>query len=425
MLSSDFRTNPLTAEPIEGQHWGQALLHSGSCPQMPLSDVQIRSLKPIARMKRHSDAKGLYLEVSPQGGKWWRLKYRFEGREKRISLGTYPEVSLRDARSKCEDARRLLAAGVDPSVERKAKRVARASAAKNTFEMTSREWIASRSKNWVPAHAERVTRLFERDLFPRLGKRPIAEITAPELLAVVRTIEERVRETAGRALGSCGQVFRFGMATGRCVADPTLALRGALPTIQSKHFAATTEPKRLGGILRAMDGYAGTPSVCAALRLGPLVFVRPGELRREEWAHISLELGEWHFTSSKTKQEHLVPLSTQAVAILLDLFPVTGEGRYVFPSARDSRRPMSDNAVLAAMRRMGVEKDEMCGHGFRAVARTVLDETLGYRPDFIEHQLAHAVRDPNGRAYNRTKHLAERRKMMQGWADYLDVIKAA
>jgi integrase len=279
-------------------------------------------------------------------------------------------------------------------------------------------------KSWVKGHGEPTLTRFERDIFPWIGARPIADLTAPELLTTVRRIEKRgALETAHRALGNCGQVFRYPIATGRAKRDPTVDLRGALPPVRPTHFAAITEPKRVGALMRAIEGYEGSLTVRCALRLAPLVFVRPGELRHAEWTAMDLEGGEWRYTVTKTNTPHVVPLSSQAVAVLRELKPLTGRGRYVFSSARSSQRPMSDNAILAAMRRMGIAKDEMSGHGFRAMARTILDEVLGFRPDFIEHQLAHAVRDPNGRAYNRTAHLAERRKMMQAWADYLDKLK--
>lgn len=245
---------------------------------------------------------------------------------------------------------------------------------------------------------------------------------------MIRRIEQRgALETAHRALGNCGQVFRYAVATGRAERDPTGDLKGALPPVKGTHFAAVTDSKKVGEVLQAIDAYEGTLIVRCALRLAPLVFVRPGELRHAEWADIDLDAAEWPYTVSKTNTQHIVPLSRQAVEILQELNPLTGQGQYVFPSARNPKgdRPMSDNAILAAMRRMGISKEEMSGHGFRAMARTILDEVLGFRPDFIEHQLAHAVRDPNGRAYNRTAHLPERRKMMQAWADYLDKLKAA
>nr|WP_245535905.1 site-specific integrase [Thiorhodococcus drewsii] len=270
----------------------------------------------------------------------------------------------------------------------------------------------------------RIIRRLERDIFPQIGARPITAVTAPELLATVRRIEDRgALETAHRALQNCGQIFRYAVATGRAERDPSADLRGALPPVRGTNFAAVTDPPRVAEILRMLDGYTGTPTVRAALRLAPLVFVRPGELRKAEWKDIDLDAAEWRYTVTKTDTQHIVPLSTQAVAILRELEPITGRWRYVFPSARGADRPMSDNAILAAMRRLGIPKDEMSGHGFRAMARTILDEVLGFRPDFIEHQLAHAVKDPNGRAYNRTAHLQVRKVMMQAWSDYLDELK--
>ncbi len=274
------------------------------------------------------------------------------------------------------------------------------------------------------SHSKRVMRAFERDLWPWLGGRPVGEIDAEELLRALRRIEERgAVETAHRARQTCGQVFRYAIATSRAKRDVSADLRGALPPPKQEHFAATLERERLGEILAAMWHYHGSPQVIAALKLAPMVFVRPGELRKALWSGFDLEAAEWRYYVKKTKTDHVVPLPQQAVAILRELHRVTGRGSYVFPGGRSAERPMSDNAVLAAMRRLGIEKEEMTGHGFRAVARTLLEETLGYRYDFIEHQLAHAVRDPNGRAYNRTAHLGERRKMMQGWADYLEDLR--
>ena len=392
---------------------------------MTLTDTKIRNAKPGKKPQRLFDERGLYLEVSPAGGKWWRLKYRIAGKEKRVSLGVYPDVSLRDARDRRDESRRLLADGIDPSDSRKATKAASIDRAANSFELVTREWFAKFSSEWAPNHRDRVIRLFERDIFPVIGGLPVSEVAAPQLLTVLRRIEARgAVDTAHRARGNCSQVLRYAVATGRCGRDPSSDLRGALPPVKGEHFAATTDPPKLAGILRAMDGYEGTLTVRCALRLAPLVFVRPGELRMAEWTDIDLDAAEWRYTVTKTNVPHIVPLCRQAVKILRELHPLTGQGRFVFPGARTSKRPMSDNAVLAAMRRLDIGKEEMTGHGFRAVARTILDEVLGFRPDFIEHQLAHAVRDPNGRAYNRTAHLPERKKMIQKWADYLDKLKA-
>jgi integrase len=393
---------------------------------MPLTDTAIKNAKPAAKPFRLFDRDGLYLEVTPGGGKWWRFKYRYAGKEKRLSLGVYPEVELKKARQRTGEARQLLSDGVDPSANRKAAKATLEQRAANSFEVVAREWIGKQLPNWAKSHGSRVAARFEQDVFPWIGARPMAEVTAPELLTTMRRIESRgALETAHRALNSCGQVFRYAIATGRARHDPSGDLRGALPPVKGGHFAAVTDPKRAGELLRMIDAYEGTLTVRCALRLAPLVFVRPGELRAAEWKDIDLDAAEWRYTVTKTNTPHIVPLSTQAVTILRELQPLTGRGRYVFSSARTSQRPMSDNAILASMRRMGIAKEEMSGHGFRAMARTILDEVLGFRPDFIEHQLAHAVRDPNGRAYSRTAHLEERRKMMQAWANYLDGLRVA
>lgn len=393
---------------------------------MPLTNTEIRNAKPADKARKLFDGGGLYLEVAPSGGKWWRLKYRYGGKEKRLSLGVYPDISLKDARNRRDEARKLLANDIDPSENRKASKAAKVERSANSFEVVAREWYAKHAPNWSSDHGDRIIRRLERDIFPWLGGKAIADITAPQLLNVIQRIEQRgALETAHRALGNCGQVFRYAVATGRAERDPAGDLRGALPPVKGTHFASVTEPKQVAEVLRTLDGYQGTLPVRCALRLAPLVFVRPGELRHAQWEDIDLENAEWRYLVTKTDTQHIVPLSRQAVEILQELEPVTSHGRYVFPSARNPRgdRPMSDNAILAAMRRMGISKDEMSGHGFRAMARTILDEVIGFRPDYIEHQLAHAVRDPNGRAYNRTAHLPERKKMMQDWADYLDKLK--
>jgi integrase len=393
---------------------------------MPLTDTAIRTAKPTAKPQRLFDGGGLYLEVSPAGGKLWRLKYRHGGKEKRLALGAYPDTGLRDARDKRDAARKLLAAGVDPGEQRKAAKAAGEERAANSFEVVAREWHAKQSATWVELHASRIMLRLENDVFPWLGKRPIADVTAKELLTMVNRIVDRgAVESAHRVLQNCGQVLRYAIATGRAERNPAADLRGALPPVKQTHLAAIIEPNAIGGLLRAMDAYNGSLVTKCALRLAPLVFVRPGELRQAEWAEFDLDGAQWNIPAEKMKmrEPHLVPLTPQAVAILRELYPLTGRGRYVFPSARSPQRPMSNNAVLSALRRMGYGIGEMSGHGFRAMARTVLDEVLHFRPDYIEHQLAHAVKDPNGRAYNRTAHLAERRKMMAAWSDYLDTLK--
>jgi integrase len=400
---------------------------------MPLTALKVSKVQPDAeKTLRLFDGRGLYLEIAPSGGKWWRLKYRVGGKEKRISLGVYSAagsktvaVGLEAARKAAEDARQLVRDGIDPSQNRKAEKLRAAHQTGNTFEVVAREWQVKQTAAWVPAHAARILRLFERDIFPYIGNRPIAEIEAPELLMVLRRIEGRdVAFTAHRARQYSGMVFRYGIATGRCQRDPASDLRGALAPVQESNFPAVTEPKEFAAILRAVDAYDGTLTVRCALRLAPLVAVRPGELRKAEWKDIDLDNAEWRYIASKTHPNHIVPLSKQAVRILRELHPLTGTGKYVFPGARSAKRPMSDNAVLAAMRRMEIPADVMTGHGFRASFRTIADEVLKFRVDWIEHQLAHMVKDANGRAYNRTSFLPERKRMMQRWADYLDSLKA-
>jgi integrase len=399
---------------------------------MPLTALKISKVKPHPKkMMRLFDGRGLYLEIAPSGGKWWRFKYRIAGKEKRLSLGVYTsarsktvEIGLEAARNAAENARQKVRDGIDPSQSRKAEKLRSAHQTGNTFEAVAREWQEKQSVVWVPAHAARVSRLFERDIFPHIGSRQIAEIEAPELLMLLRRIEGRdAAFTAHRARQYSGMVFRFGIATGRCKRDPASDLRGALAPLQETNFPAVTEPKEFAAILRSLEAYDGSLTVRCALRLAPLLVVRPGELRKAEWKDIDLDKAEWRFVASKTHPNHIVPLCKQAVAILRELQPLTGTERFVFPGARTAKRPMSDNAVLAAMRRMEIPADVMTGHGFRAAFRTIADEVLKIRVDWIEHQLAHMVKDTNGRAYNRTSFLPERRRMMQRWADFLDTLK--
>lgn len=398
---------------------------------MALSDAAIKNAKPGTKPIKLADEKGLYLLISPAGGKWWRFKFRFDGKEKLLSLGTYPEVSLKDARQRRDDDRKLLANGIDPSANRKAVKASIADRNANNFEVIAREWFAKKSPGWAASHSDKIIRRLEKDAFPWIGGRPITEITTPELLKCLRRIEERgAVESAHRVKNYCSQIFRYAIVTGRAERNPSSDLKGALITPTKQNRAAITDPKLAAELLRAINDYHGTFVVKCALRLAPLIFVRPGELREAEWTEIDLEKEEWNIPAERMKgwirkgitTPYLIPLSSQAVEILSELHPLTGNGMYVFPGARSSKRPMSDNAVLAALRIMGFAKDVMSGHGFRAMARTILDEVLHVRIDYIEHQLAHVVRDPNGRAYNRTTHLLERKKMMQLWADYLDEI---
>ncbi len=394
---------------------------------VPLSDHKIRKAKPQQKPFPLFDGGGLFVLVTPTGGKLWRFKYRFGGKNKLLSFGSYPEISVASARRKREEARSQIAEGIDPGQVRKAQKAAGVAAAESAFEVVAREWHEKFYDRWTPGHAATLMKRLEREVFPWIGARPIGEIKAPELLSVIRRVESRgTLDTAHRIKILAGQVIRYAVATGRAERDPSGDLKGALPPKRQKHRAAVTEPKEAAGLLRAIDGYTGSFIVKCALQLGALFFVRPGELRRAEWSEIDLEEGIWAIPAAKMKmrQPHIVPISRQASEILNSLKPMTGSGRYVFPSHRSTLRPMSNNAILAALRRMGFTKDEMTGHGFRAMARTILDEVLHVRPDYIEHQLAHTVRDPNGRAYNRTAHLEERKKMMQQWGDYLDGLKA-
>lgn len=392
---------------------------------MALTDTALRNAKPGPTLTRIADEKGLCLEIAPNGGKRWRFRYRFNGKANMLSLGVYPDVSLKAARYRRDEARRLLTQGIDPAQVRKDQKAETIEDA-NTFERVAREWFAKFQPSWSDSHGERIMRRFERDVFPWIGNRPIREILAPELLTVARRIEERGRiETAHRALQNCGQVFRYGVATGRADRDPTGDLRGAIPPSKVKHHPSITDPKEIAQLLRAIDGYQGSLVTSCALRLAPLVFVRPGELRQAEWTEIDLDAAEWRIPAGKMKmgEQHIVPLSKQAVTILQEIFPLTGHGRYVFPSERTEARPMSENTVNAALRRMGYEKGEMTGHGFRSMASTLLNEQ-GWHRDAIERQLAHAERNSIRAAYNYAEHLPERRKMMQRWADYLDGLKA-
>ncbi|MBN9696509.1 MAG: integrase arm-type DNA-binding domain-containing protein [Zoogloea sp.] len=399
---------------------------------MALTDTAIKAAKPADKPVKMSDGDGLYLLIHPSGGKWWRFDYRFDGKRKTLSMGVYPEVSLRDARDRRDDARRKIANQIDPGEHRKANKNARADAVANSFETVAREWFTKMLSTWTPDHADKIIKRLERDVFPWMGDKPIADLSAPAVLTTIRRIEARGRlETAHRALQNCGQVFRYAVATGRAERDPTGDLRGALPPTREKHMAAITDPVEVGALLRAIDAFRGTLIVQSALKLSALVFVRPGELRQAEWAEIDLDKGEWNIPASRMKgwarkgitTPHLVPLAPQAVAILRDLQPLTGRGMHVF-AGRDPKKPMSNAAVNAALRRMGYDtKTEMTGHGFRAMARTILHEELGVDREAIEHQLAHAVPDALGTAYNRTKFIKERRAMMQRWADYLDKLK--
>ncbi|MDE2599371.1 MAG: integrase arm-type DNA-binding domain-containing protein [Rhodocyclaceae bacterium] len=392
---------------------------------MALAETTVRTAKATDKPYKLTDERGLYLLVN-QTGKYWRINYRFAGKQKTLALGVYPDTTLKQARAKRDEARSLLSDGIDPGEQKQKKKAERRLLAENSLSAVAEEWLGVVRSKLAANTLKNTKARLENNVLPWLGKRPIAEITAPDILAVLRKIASRgAIHTAHKAKHDLGQVFRYAIATGRAERDPTGDLRGALPAEKTTHFAAITDPKEVSALLRAIDAFKGSYQVQAALRLSPMLFVRPGELRTAEWAHIDLDKAEWRYTVSKTNTEHLVPLSTQAVAALEHLKALTGDGRYVFPGARTASRPMSDAAVNAALRRMGYDtKTEITGHGFRAMARTILHEELHQKPEVIEHQLAHRVTDNLGTAYNRTKFLKERKQMMQLWADYLDKLKA-
>lgn len=393
---------------------------------MALTDIEIKGAKPRAKAYKIFDGGGLYIEISPNGGKWWRYKYRFNGIEKRISLGTYPDISLKEARARHLVERNMLASGFDPSERRKAKKVESTNDARNSFEAVAREWWLSHMANKAESHKNKVLRRFELYLFPWLGNKAISTITPPELLTCLKRIQNLNKlETAHRALQTTGQVFRYAVQTGRANRDICSDLKGALPPTKVKHMAAFTEPDDAAELLNAIDGFNGTLTVKCALKLAPLVFTRPSELRRAKWSDVDFENEEWRYFVSKTKIEHIVPLSKQAIEILKEIHPVSGHGEYVFMGGHSPLKPMSESAINAALKRMGYNTQlDITGHGFRAMARTIIHEILEIDPHVIEHQLAHKVPDNLGNAYNRTKFLKQRKIMMQTWADYLDKIKA-
>jgi integrase len=393
---------------------------------MPLTDTAVRNAKGKDKPYKLSDERGLFLLVNPNGSRWWRLKYRVLGKEKLVSLGVYPDVSLKDARARRDDSRTLLANGVDPSVNRQVQKAATLERAENSFETVAREWFAKNSPQWKAGHSSKIIVRLEKNLFPYIGGQPIATLTAPELLAALRRIEARgAIETAHRAQQNCGQIFRYAIATGRAERDIAADLRGALQPVVSKHHASIIDPKAIGTLLRQIEGYDGSAETKCALKLAPLVFLRPGELRHAEWSEIDLDNAEWRIPAEKMKMNavHIVPLSKQAVAALQEIHPTTKHQRYIFRSVRTSDRPMSENTVNAALRRLGYTTDQMTGHGFRSMASTLLNEN-GWNRDAIERQLAHGERNSVRAAYNYAEFLPERRKMMQWWADYLDKLAA-
>jgi integrase len=388
---------------------------------MSLTNLQIQKAKPKEKQHKLSDGRGMYLIVSPRGGKYWRLDYRFNGKRQTLSLGTFPSTSLKDARRKCEDTKSLIEDGIDPSHQRKIK----LAGDKDSFEAVAKEWYGKYRSQWTENHAATTLRRIEANLLPWLGSRPIAVVEPPEILQALRRIEKRGSlETAHRVQQIVSRIFRYGVATGRCTRDPTIDLKGALPPTHSIHFPTITKPSEIGALLRAIDGYQGSPTTQLALQMAPLVFVRPGELRHCEWTEIRTDEATWQIPAAKMKmrRDHIVPLSLQTLRILEELKLLAGTGTYVFPSTRSVTRPMSENTVNGALRRLGYTNDEFTGHSFRSMASTILNENSWNR-DAIERQLAHVEGNSIRAAYNYAEHLEERRRMMQWWADYLDGLK--
>lgn len=392
---------------------------------MSLTALTVKQAKPKDKRYILKDDNGLYLEVSPTGGRWWRLRYWLNGKENRISLGTYPIVSLAEAREKCLEAKRMIASGEDPSQNRKQEKITKQVEESSTFKAVALAWLNTKKDAWSPGHADTVIQRLEQNIFPQLGDTDIKTITAPQMLEVLRQIEKRgALEVARRARGICSQVFRFAIACGLGEQDPAAPLTGALKPPPKKHYASIVDPGQVGQLLRDIDKYQGSQIVYCAFRLSPLLFVRPGELRQAEWSEFDLEAAEWRIPKEKMKMRkpHIVPLSRQALELFKVLKPLTGHGKYVFPAMTTSTRPMSENTINMALRRIGYDKEQMTAHGFRSMASTLLNE-LGYHPDAIERQLAHSEKNNVRAAYNYAEYLPDRRKMMQEWADYLDDLK--
>ena len=392
---------------------------------MALTTVTIEKVKPGEKARKLFDGGGLYIEIAPTGGKLWRYQYRFDGKQKLLALGKYPDVSLHDARERHQEARKQLAKGIDPMAAKKAQKAAGKERAANSFEVIAREWFDRWKADKVSGTVAWSFSMLEKFILPYIGKRPIAEISAPEVLLVLRRIEERgAINTAHRVKIIASQVFRYAIATGRAERDPVPDLRGALqPRPQAKHFSAFTDPAKVGELLRAIDAYHGGVVVRAALRLAPMVFARPGELRNAKWADIDLDAAEWRYTSTKKRKDMIVPLARQAVEILRDLHILTGAGNFVFPGLRKDRA-ISVGTLNRAMQSMGYNtQEEITTHGFRAMARTLLREKLRFDSEIIEFQLSHTTKNPLGMAYDRAQFIDDRRRMMQAWSDYLDDLK--
>lgn len=394
---------------------------------MALTDTFVKQTKHTGKPSgdKHTDGAGMYLLIKSMG-KYWRMDYTHGIKRKTLALGVYPAVSLADARAARDKARKLLAKGIDPGAAKQAEKQAKATAASNTFEAVAAQWLQATSAKRAANTQDKVTNWLRKDIYPHIGAMPISTIGPRDVLAVARRMEARqVFDSAKRLVQICGQVFRYAVSEGTAERDITTDLRGALQQAEKKNYAAITDPKKAGELMRSIFAYTGHPCTVVALKLTPLVFVRPGELRTAEWAEIDLDAAEWRIPGGKMKMknDHIVPLSTQSMEILRSVHPLTGHGQFVFPSLRTGERPMSENTINAALRGMGYAKEVHSAHGFRAMARTIMDEVLNQRVDLIEHQLAHAVKDANGRAYNRTAHLPARRVMMQAWADYLDKLR--
>ena len=392
---------------------------------MKLTASQIKSAKATNKPIKLADGRGLYVLVKLNGAKYWRLKYRFAGKEKLLALGVFPAVSLAQARLLCAEAKALLAANRDPSLTKQIQKNLLQNKSQDTFEAVANEWFAAKIADKSESYKARTWRILEKDLFPRIGQISAGDLTGQMLLAALRAIEVRTIDIAHRAKQTASQVMRYAVATGRADRDIAADLNGALKPRSVKHAATLLDPSEIGQLLRSIEAYSGSLIVKSALQLSPLLFVRPGELRTMEWKELDWETARWEIPAEKMKmrQPHIVPLATQSLDVLRQIHPLTGRGDYVFPSARKGGRPLSDNGVRTALRSLGYTNEQITPHGFRAMARTLLDEELKYRVDYIEHQLAHAVKDPLGRAYNRTKHLSERIEMMQAWAEFLVDLK--
>lgn len=393
---------------------------------MPLTDKEIKALQPSDKPRKYADGQRMCIEVRPTGTKAFLQEYTFLGKNSRITIGKYPEVSLKEARIKAAEIRAKVASGIDPLKERKLAKQGLLRRNENTFAAVAWEWFAKKESETKASHSSKIKGRLNGYILPEIGEYPIAEVTAPILLDALRKLENKgLLETAKRVRGLTGEIFRYAIATGRADRNPAADLVGALKAPKAKHMAALTEPKDAGLLMLAIEGYSGTLIGETALELSPYLFLRPGELRQMEWSEVDFETHQVTIPAERMKMgaDHIVPLSKQAEELLTRIYSLTGRGRYVFPSQRSAQRPMSDNAVRTALRSIGYANDQMTPHGFRAMARTLLDEQLKYRPDWIEHQLAHTVKDPNGRAYNRTVFLEERAEMMQAYADYLDALR--